>query len=248
MLKPGSQLSKEFAQVNNIGDHSISDGLTHDDYKAIYTEWHQKIGSAAIGCLKSPEYMHTRAALIVLSRIVNVYPTQPKVGERILQSLASLQSDDNPRPDIRATAQGYCSQLMKARDEGMWKEENRAVTKARQEREKKKSEERRKKAAQQHEEMKKESEMISREIGDSSWRRGGREDRRPWSADTRTHPRVSRVHFFLKQIEVIVVLQWGCRHFRNIGTAPQCQCSHIYTSQWGRGERIELSPPTKRCA
>ena len=77
--------------------------------------------------------MHTRAALIVLSRIVLVFPTQPKAGEKILKTLGPLQSDANDRPDIRATAQGYCSQLMKARDEGMWKEEDIAVTKARQE-------------------------------------------------------------------------------------------------------------------
>lgn len=92
--------------------------------------------------------MHTRCALIVLSRIVMVYPTQPKVGDKFLDILSSLQTDES-RPDIRATAQGYASQLAKARDEGMWKEENIAVTKARQEKEQMKVEERRKKLAQQ---------------------------------------------------------------------------------------------------
>lgn len=137
--------------------------------------------------------MFTRAALIVLSRIVLVFPTQPKMGTLILKSLTPLQSDDK-RPDIRATAQGYSSQVTKARDEGMWKEENLAVTKARQEREKKKLEERRKKLAQQHEEMKKESETISREIGDSGYRRDGRDNRgrtgAPWGTDPRMQPRV----------------------------------------------------------
>ena len=139
--------------------------------------------------------MHTRAALIVLSRIVLVYPTQPKIGDKILKSLSTLQSDDNPRPDIRATAQGYCSQLTKARDEGMWKEENIAVTRARQEKEKAKAEERKKNLALQHENMKKESEAITREIGDGGrygrdWRddRGRSDDRgRPWGVDPRMH-------------------------------------------------------------
>lgn len=197
MLKPGSRLTKGFAEENNVDEHSLTSGITHEDYKSIYTQWHQKIGSAAIGCLKSSEYMHTRAALIVLSRIVLVFPTQPKTGNKILKTLGPLQSDDNARPDIRATAQGYCSQLMKARDEGMWKEENIAVTKARQEREKMKAEEKKKKLAKQHEEMKKESETISRQLGDGrdSWRpdrRDGRDDRgRPWGMDPRMHPRVS---------------------------------------------------------
>ena len=194
LRKPGSQLSKSFAEAHNIGDHAVTEGITHDDFKAIYTLWHTKLGVTTIGCLGSSEYMHTRAALILLSRVVLVYPTQPKIGDKILESLASLQSDDNPRPDIRATAQGYCSQLTKARDEGMWKEENIAVTRARQEKEKAKAEERKKNLALQHENMKKESEAITREIGDGRYGRDRRDDRgrlddrgRGWGVDPRLH-------------------------------------------------------------
>ena len=130
--------------------------------------------------------MHTRCALIVLSRIVLVYPTQPKVGDKFLDILSTLQADES-RPDIRATAQGYASQLAKARDEGMWKEENIAVTKARQEKEQMKVEERRKKLAQQHEAMRKDTEKIDRQLGvggrdNRDFGRGGRDDMRgrPW--------------------------------------------------------------------
>ena len=179
-------LSIAFAEEKNIGDHSATDGITHNDYKTIFSQWHLKLGSAAVGCLKSSEYMHTRSALIVLSRIVLVYPTQPKVGDKFLSMLETLQADES-RPDIRATAQGYASQLGKARDDGMWKEENIAVTKARQEKEQMLLEERRKKHAQQHEDIRKETEKINREIGDGRDgrdynRRGGRDDMRgrPW--------------------------------------------------------------------
>ena len=202
-FQPGSQLSKDTAEDASNEDSKSTEGITHDEYKAIYSIWHKKIGDSSIGCLKSTEYMHTRAALIVLSRIVRVFPTQPKIGDKILKTLRPLQSDENERPDIRATAQGYSSQLMKARDDGMWKEENIAVTKARQEREKTKAEEKRKKLAQQHEDMKKESEMIARQLGDNGgrdgWRPGppDRRDIRPRGIDPRMHPRVSvRVHVF----------------------------------------------------
>jgi hypothetical protein len=195
-FQPGSRLSKEFAEENGFDRHVLTKGITHDDYKSLYSQWHKKIGCAAIGCLESAEYMHTRAALIVLSRIVSVFPTQPKIGERIFKALAPLQSEDNEMPDIRATAQGYCSQLIKARDEGMWKEENVAVTRARQEREKMKAEEKKKKLAERHEEMKKETEMISRQLqedGRDGWRQdrrdGSYERGRPWGMD----PRHSRV-------------------------------------------------------
>lgn len=196
---PGSRVSTTFAEDNGFDEHASTVGITHEDYKAIYSQWHKKLGSAAIGCLKSSEYMHTRAALIVLSRIVLVFPTQPKAGDQILKALGPLQNDDE-KPDIRATAKGYASQLMKARDEGMWKEENIAVTKARQEREKMKAEEKKKKLAKQHEEMKKESELISKKLGlgDSrdGWRperRDGRDDRsRPWGMDARSRVSIAR--------------------------------------------------------
>jgi THO complex subunit 2 len=116
-IQPGSRLSKAFAQEQGIDDHATTDGITHDDYKTIFSQWHLKIGSAAVGCLNSSEYMHTRSALIILSRMVLVYPTQPKVGDKFLEILTGLQADES-RPDIRATAQGYASQLAKARDEG----------------------------------------------------------------------------------------------------------------------------------
>ena len=187
-------LSEEFAEKHGIGHHATTEGVTHDDYKNLYTEWHIKIGSAAIGCLKSTEYMHTRAALIILSRIVLVFPTQPKTGEKILTTLEPLQNDERTRPDIRATAQGYGSQLMKSRDEGMWKEESVAVTKAREEKEKLKAEERKKKLAEQQEAMKKEQAEIEREIGyQPGVRDRGRRDGRggrPWGMDQRMDQRM----------------------------------------------------------
>lgn len=144
--------------------------------------------------------MHTRSALIVLSRIVLVFPTQPKTGNKILKTLRPLQSDENDRPDIRATAQGYSSQLMKARDEGYWKEENIAVTKARQEREKMKAEEKKKKLAKQHEDMKKESEMIARQLGDGGGRDGWRPDRRDGGRPRGMDPR--GMHSRVRQFEL----------------------------------------------
>ncbi len=255
--QPGSKLSKDFAELNSIGAHSVSEGLTKDDYNALYTQWHQKLGIAAIGCLKSPEYMYTRSALILLSRIVLVFPTQPKMGEKILKALTPLQSDDNPRPDIRATAQGYSSQLLKARDEGMWKEENIAVTKARQEKEKQKQEERKKKLAQQHEEMKKESEMISRQISEDNWRRDGGRDNRgrggQWGMDSRMHPRVSLsesisifyLFLILRMAKIlttyVIRLDLGTRPTTTAATASaKCKRTQIHSGSRGGSERFEL--------
>ena len=224
-------------------DSKPTEGITHDEYKAIYSIWHKKIGDSSIGCLKSTEYMHTRAALIVLSRIVSVFPTQPKTGDKILKTLRPLHSDENKRPDIRATAQGYSSQLMKARDDGMWKEENIAVTKARQERENMKAEEKRKKLAQQHEDMKKESEMIARQLGDNGgrdgWRPGppDRRDIRPRGIDPRMQPRVS-----LQYDHRCIRLFISHSYYHIIGPTSQCWSAIVHTQ--GRRSSTRLACPS----
>ena len=138
------------------------------------------LGFALIGGLQSSEYIHTRASLILLTRLVFVFPTRATVGDRIVKALAPLQ-EANSRPDIKVAAQGYASQLLKARKSGVWREENAAAARARQEQEQRLVEERRKNAEKQSEEMEKESAAITKELGDS---RGG-----GWG-DRRGHPRV----------------------------------------------------------
>ncbi len=127
------------------------------------------MGKAFIGCLKSSEYMHTRAALIILTRIVNVYPTRSIIGEKLMNALVPLK-DENLMQDIKAMAQAYYSQLIKSRDDGVWKDEDDATAKARVEKEKKLLEERRKNAEKQREEMKKDVEQITQQIGGSRTR------------------------------------------------------------------------------
>lgn len=114
--------------------------------------------------------MHLRTALTLLKRVVHVFPSKSDSGEKILEALAPLQVDENPMQDIKAMAQAYSSQIMKSRDDGVWKEES-ASTKARREEEKRLQEERKKATANKYEAFKKESEQ-SEKIGQTG--RGGR--------------------------------------------------------------------------
>ncbi len=100
-------------------------GLDYESFTKVYNEWHEKLGSVAGKCLQSSEYIHVRAALIVLSRIVEVYPTQYEVGQRYLTSLKVLQADE--RQDLKAMANAYVAQLSKARDSGLWRDESGKV-------------------------------------------------------------------------------------------------------------------------
>lgn len=174
-------------------DQQGLEAVSYKDFEALYNKWHAAIGAAVIGCLKSSEYMHTRNSLIVLTRMVEVYPTRPKLGHQFISALAPLQDESYRLADIRASAQAYSMQLLKARDDGSWKEEDVADVQARQKKEQAAAAIRRKKAEEQRAEMRRDTQKIDEEIGveeqrgrgsggrpgDRSGDRGGDRGRRP---------------------------------------------------------------------
>jgi len=161
--------------------------VTADSYKRLYDKWHAAIGNSCFGSLQSEEYMHNRCCLILLGRMVEVFPTKPKLGNRLIRALEPLQGEACSFPDIRAAAQAYGMQLVKARDDGVWKEEDAATVAARQQKEKDAARARQEKAEKRMEEMKRESQKISEEIGDRD--RRFRDDRRsPHPQDSRGRP------------------------------------------------------------
>lgn len=129
----------------SIGEESLN-SLCHSEFICIYNRWHALLSSTFIGGLKSSEYMHTRTALILLTRIVNHFPTKSKVGDKFLAVLEPLESDSNPMQDIKLMAKAFKSQMSKIE----WKEEDYMVTKARLEKERLK-----KKKVEEEEELKK---------------------------------------------------------------------------------------------
>lgn len=165
--KPGSEMGST---------KGIDGYMVYKDFVPLYNTWHATLGAALIGCLESSEYMHTRAGLVLLTRIVEVFPTRPKLGSKLFRALSPLQDENSSRPDIRASASAYGTMLTKARDEGKWVEEDASVAKARAEKEKAAAEERKRKIAQQFQEMKRDTEKITEEIGHREGR--DRHDRR----------------------------------------------------------------------
>ena len=151
--------------------------LSHSEYVEVYNKWHLSLGAAFIGCLKSNEYIHNRTGLILLMRMVTHFPTKSTLGEKIIDTLKPLQKDNNPMQDIRAMAQAYSSQLVKARGDGVWKEENKRAAKERLEREKQIQEEKRMMAEKRSEEMEEDTKQLARQLGDGR-DRGDRNDRR----------------------------------------------------------------------
>lgn len=140
----------------NEGKFSLSD-MSHTEYIEYYKKLHSALGTTLIGCLQSKEYINIRAALVVLLRIVEVFPTRPNLGEQLFKHLEPLQ-DEKSRPDIKTMAQAYESQLDKARKDGVWREQDAAKAKKIMEEEKLKAVQRKREAEQRIDEMKKENE------------------------------------------------------------------------------------------
>lgn len=106
-----------------------------------------------------------RTGLVILTRIVEVFPTRPGLGNKLINTLKPLQDENSDRPDIRASANAYCTMLLRARDDGKWIEEDAAVAQARADQEKAAARERKKKLQEQFEELQRDSEKITEEIG-----------------------------------------------------------------------------------
>jgi THO complex subunit 2 len=183
--KPGSYVESD----EEDGNKALK-AVTFKMFIEWYSGWHAHLGIALIGCLKSPEYIHTRTALLVLTRLVDVFPTRPALGNKILDELKPLQDEDSPRPDIRAAATAYSSSLKQARDNGKWKEEDKKVAKARAEKEKIEAKERKKQQEARMQEMAKDTEKITEKIGprDGKWdrdrdRNNERRRDRDWDRD-----------------------------------------------------------------
>eukprot|EP00980_Cylindrotheca_fusiformis_P030916 scaffold25626_cov137-Cylindrotheca_fusiformis.AAC.7 len=168
--KPGSFMSGSREDGDVI--------VVHNDFIPLYNTWHAALGAAMIGCLESSEYMHTRAGLVLLTRIVEEFPTRPKLGNKLLGVLAPLQDENSSRPDIRASASAYGTMLLRARDEGKWVEEDVSVVRARAKKEELAAKERKRKIAEQFQEMKRDSEKITEEIGNREGQRDRHERRR----------------------------------------------------------------------
>lgn len=145
--------------------------VSHEDYIILYNKWQDTMSTVFIGCLQSTEYIHTRTALILLTKMVDVFPTKSTLGSKLLKTLEPLKSDSNPMQDIKTMALGYSSQISKRNDTGTWMEEDSKTAKARLEKEKIQGEKRKRNAELQMEEAKQDSTTSAKTNAQSDYAR-----------------------------------------------------------------------------
>mmetsp|Transcript_22674 Transcript_22674/g.46077 ORF Transcript_22674/g.46077 Transcript_22674/m.46077 type:complete len:883 (-) Transcript_22674:408-3056(-) len=159
--KPGSYMES----IEAGEEENTTNPVSHREFIKLYNKWQHSLAAALIGCLKSTEYIHTRTGLVVLSRLVEVFPTGPTLGNKLLKVLETLRDESSSRPDIRASANAYGMMLSKARDDGKWVEEDRADAKARADKEKEAAMERKKKIEKSFQELERDNQKITEQIG-----------------------------------------------------------------------------------
>ena len=174
--------------------------LRYEETAAIETEiydgWHTNLALNLMMALICSEELISRVALKVLIRIVSVFPTKAHVGQVILKRLEPIQKEESSN---KALANSYFGQLMKARNDGIWREEDSKVEAEREEQERVKQEERREKLRQQDQALAAEVANYDsmfpndrdreRDRGRTSRRDGGDRDRRSQGTGPKFVPR-----------------------------------------------------------
>jgi THO complex subunit 2 len=81
-----------------------SSKATYDVFLKVHSIWHTKLLKLFLVCLDSKEYMEVRNALMVLTKIVEVFPTFKK-GAYLEKKLPKFK--DGPKEDLKVLASRY---------------------------------------------------------------------------------------------------------------------------------------------
>lgn len=85
--------------------------LNHRQYKLAYAKWHRWMERVYSSALASKEYMPIRNTLVVLSKIIDVFPSHRGTAEKLLEIVDVLTKED--REDIKIMAKRYFALLTK---------------------------------------------------------------------------------------------------------------------------------------
>lgn len=91
--------------------HDPTKTLPHRQYKLVFAKWHKWMAKVFAATLASSEYMPMRNTLIVLTKIIDVFPASKSTAERLLAIVEGLTKED--REDIKIMAKRYFALLTK---------------------------------------------------------------------------------------------------------------------------------------
>jgi THO complex subunit 2 len=87
---------------------------SYDQYCTVFFKWYDKITKIALHCLDQYKD-HGRACLLVLIKLVGIYPVRKRVNAQLMDKLDVIKKQDDMK-DLQAMAQRYHTLLNKCKD------------------------------------------------------------------------------------------------------------------------------------
>lgn len=94
--------------------HDDKKRLAHRQFKSAYARWHKQLELVYTTALSSGEYMPIRNSLVVLTKLIDVFPAGRGTADVILVIVEKLTSED--REDIKIMAKRYFALLTKRKN------------------------------------------------------------------------------------------------------------------------------------
>jgi THO complex subunit 2 len=87
---------------------------SYDQYCTVFFKWYDKITKIALHCLDQYKD-HGRACLLVLIKLVGIYPVRKRVNTQLMDKLDAIKKQEDMK-DLQAMAQRYHTLLNKLKD------------------------------------------------------------------------------------------------------------------------------------
>ncbi|KAL5722007.1 THO complex subunit 2 [Ranunculus cassubicifolius] len=98
-----------------------SQRVTYGQFIRVHCKWSTRITKLLIQCLESPEYMETRNALILLTKISSVFPVTRRSGINLEKRVTKIKGDE--REDLKVLATGVAAALASRKSSWVSEEE-----------------------------------------------------------------------------------------------------------------------------
>jgi THO complex subunit 2 len=117
-----SKYEKECLDVEAFKSYKSGnlESVSYDEFIRLSANWHKRLTLDVFkSCIVSEDYMQMKNVLLVLNRMVRVYPATKEDAEELLATLKPI-SENDPREDLKTLARMYCTGLeMSIRDRKM---------------------------------------------------------------------------------------------------------------------------------
>ncbi|RKP38904.1 transcription factor/nuclear export subunit protein 2-domain-containing protein [Dimargaris cristalligena] len=84
--------------------------LQHGAFRRQLCRWHTQLATAFLQCLESPEYVHRRNAINILSRVKDRFPVIQESGTQLMEKVTAVRESEN-REDMKLLTLSYYSIL-----------------------------------------------------------------------------------------------------------------------------------------